>query len=99
MSICQLEARRDRVELTESVISLAIVYPKGKSLGVPSTKFVKKRKKVKTLVEGALKKAKLLASALSTATTTKLYLTFDFFLFLYQCRGACSSSESIIVLY
>lgn len=75
MSISPLQARRERVEPVESTVPLAMVDPKGKAVEVHTSKLHKKRRKCKTPIEEMPKKAKLLASAMSVARTTKVHLT------------------------
>lgn len=75
--ISQLRARRERVEVAESIIPLTVVDLKGKAVKTPSKK-PKKKRKIKASIERMSKTAKLLASAMYSVTTTNEYLELYF---------------------
>lgn len=71
MSISQIQARRERFKLAESIIPLAVANLKGKVTKTPSSKSLKKKKKkTKASNKRAWKKAKLLGSAISAIGAT-----------------------------
>lgn len=84
MSISLIRVRRERAKPVESIIPLVVVDPKGKELKTSFSKPRKKRKKTRAFAEGASKKAKLMASTMSTTQTAKVYfeLLFGFMLIL-----------------